>query len=75
LAQKARVQPVVPLRPVFLEEINEVVTNLEAIQIIRKWYENLETQALLQLDLSPFDELTDEDRRKEIKVKVEEPPV
>jgi len=51
------------------------VTNLEAIQIIRKWYENLETQALLQLGLSPFDVLTDEDRRKEIKVGVTEPPV
>src|SRR6267143_215413 len=74
-AQKARVQPVVPLRPVFLEETNEVVTNLEAIQIIRKWYEDLETQALLQLDLSPFDVLTTEDRTKEIKVKVKEPPV
>src|SRR5882762_7377211 len=71
-AQKARVQPVVPLRPVFLEETNEVVTNLEAIQIIRKWYEDLETQALLQLGLSPFDVLTDEDQRKEIKVAVKE---
>jgi len=72
---KARVQPVVPLRPVFLEETNEVVTNLEAIQIIRKWYEDLETQALLQLGLSPFDVLMDEDRRKELKVEVKEPPV
>ena len=51
------------------------MTNLEAIQIIRKWYDNLETQALLQLGLSPFDVLTDEDRQKEIKVEVKEPPV
>ena len=51
------------------------MTNLEVIQIIRKWYEDLETQALLQLDLSPFDVLTTEDRTKEIKVKVKEPPV
>ena len=75
MAQQARVQPVVPIRPVFNEETNEVVTNLEAIQIIRKWYEDLETQALLQLGLSPFDVLMDEDKRREIKVEVKEPPV
>ena len=48
---------------------------MEAIQIIRKWYEDLKTQALLQLGLSPFDVLMDEDRRKELKVEVKEPPV
>ena len=55
--------------------MNEVVTNLEAIQIIRKWYEDLETQALLQLGLSPFDVLSDKDREREIKVEVKEPPI
>jgi len=55
--------------------MNVVTTNLAAIQLIKKWYEDLETQALLQLDLSPFDSLMDQDKERQLVIETYAYPI
>ena len=61
LAQRVRA-PSNLLPPVYDFDDNTVSTNLAAILHIRRWYEALELQALIQLGLNPFN--AEEDKEK-----------
>jgi len=71
LAQRIRAPPIL-LPPTFHDDDSSVETNLAAIVAIRKWYEHLEMQALIQLGLNPFN-MEDDRELFEKKIDVEFP--
>ena len=64
MAQRIRAAPV--LIPPTLDNVdNTVETNLAAIIEIRRWYEALEFQAMLQLGLNLFNMMDDREKLEE----------
>src|SRR5882757_8529645 len=71
LAQRIRA-PLILLPPSFDDDNRSVETNLAAIVAIKKWYEHLEMQALIQLGLNPFN-MEDDRELYEKKIDIEFP--
>jgi len=71
LAQRIRAPPIL-LPPSFDDIDGSVETNLATIVAIRKWYEHLEMQALIQLGLNPFN-MEDDRELFEKKIDIEFP--
>src|SRR5882757_3211351 len=71
LAQQIRA-PILLIPPTFNDLDSTVETNLAAIIVIKKWYEALEMQAIIQLGLNPFN-MEDDRELLEKKIDVEFP--